>query len=197
VPGAVAFGFFGKLPARSDFVRSGLPRDFVDTWDAWLAEVLSASKAAAGDAWLPAFLEAPVWRFALPAGACGARAVIGLTVPSVDRVGRYFPLTFAAVVDRTGEATDAWLDRCEAAGRAALEQDLDPEALKAMLGAPDFASSGAPVRMAEWWTEGSPRVGPTRRTMAGLPEAAVYARMLGLADGQTEQASAKPEGSLP
>jgi type VI secretion system protein ImpM len=118
-------------------------------------------------------------------------------LPSVDRVGRYFPLTFAAVVDGRGDGTDSWLDRCEEAGRAALEQDLDPEGIKAMLGPPDFGSLAAPVGVAEWWTEGSPRVGSTRRTTAGLPGAAVYAEMLGLADGQTEQTGAKPEGTLP
>ena len=28
-------GLFGKLPARGDFVRENLPRDFTDSWDAW------------------------------------------------------------------------------------------------------------------------------------------------------------------
>ena len=41
-------GFFGKLPARGDFVRAGLPRDFVDPWDAWLQRVLAGSRDAAG-----------------------------------------------------------------------------------------------------------------------------------------------------
>ena len=30
-------GFYGKLPARGDFVRAALPRDFTDRWDAWLS----------------------------------------------------------------------------------------------------------------------------------------------------------------
>ena len=43
---------------------------------------------------------------------CGAQAVLGLMLPSVDRAGRYFPLTFAALSrmalpDGSGEA---WLD---------------------------------------------------------------------------------------
>ena len=36
---------------------------------------------------------ASAWRFVCAAGACGPEPVIGLMVPSVDRVGRYFPLT--------------------------------------------------------------------------------------------------------
>ncbi len=128
MPGVVA-GFYGKLPARGDFVRAGLPRDFIDPWDAWLQSVIAGSRALAGDAWLPAYLESPVWRFALPPGMCGDLAVLGLMLPSVDKAGRYFPLSFAALHPR-GIATasgDAWLDVCETAGREALEQDTEPQ----------------------------------------------------------------------
>ena len=182
-------GFYGKLPARGDFVRWGLPRDFIDVWDSWLSEVMSASKDIAGDAWLPAFLEAPVWRFGLPSGLCGASAVIGLMMPSVDRAGRYFPLTFAAFHEGpglpAGAAVDAWLDRCEDAGRSALEQDLEPDGIKAMLWLPDLPSSDTPADGSEWWTDGSRRLGPTRRTWQRLPDAAAYLEMIGLAT-QTE-----------
>ena len=43
MPGVVA-GFYGKLPARGDFVRAGLPRDFIDPWDAWLQSVIAGSR---------------------------------------------------------------------------------------------------------------------------------------------------------
>ena len=64
---------------------------------------------------MPAYLEAPVWRFALPPGMCGERAVLGLMLPSVDKAGRYFPLTFAALHPRgiAAASGDAWLDVCE------------------------------------------------------------------------------------
>jgi type VI secretion system protein ImpM len=180
----VSAGFYGKLPARGDFVRSGLPRDFIDAWDCWLSEIMSTSRESAGDAWLPAFLEAPVWRFALPPGLCGESAVIGLMMPSVDRAGRYFPLTFAAVhagpTTPAGDAIDAWLDRCEGAGRTALEQDIDPDGIKAMLWIPDWPPSAAAAEVSEWWTDGSPRVAATRRTCEGLPDAAAYLEMIGI-----------------
>lgn len=198
MPGAVASGFYGKLPARGDFVRAGLPRDFTDPWDLWLSGVMAASREAAGDAWLPAFLEAPVWRFVLPAGLCGARAAVGLMLPSVDRVGRYFPLTFAALFQGGSPAgfeggspagleggslagTGAWLDRYEDAGRAALERDLEPDEVMAMLDTPAPDGAGVSVGVSEWWTEGSPRLQPTRMALRSLPDAAAYAGMLGLA----------------
>lgn len=182
----VIAGFYGKLPARGDFVRGALPRDFTDRWDAWLAPAIAGSRAAMGEDWLPAFLEAPVWRFAFSAGLCGSRAAIGLMLPSVDRAGRYFPLTFAALYSDGDAPGDdpVWLDGCEAAGRAALEQDAGPEQLGAMLGVPEAASGEAGrtetgMMQSVWWTEGAPRVPATRFVLPGLPDASVYATMLG------------------
>ncbi len=97
VSGGILRGFAGKVPARGDFVHAGLPRDFADPWHDWQSSVIAGSRAIMGETWLEAFLEAPVWRFVLPAGLCGKRAAIGLIMPSVDKVGRYFPLTFAAL----------------------------------------------------------------------------------------------------
>ena len=86
-------GFFGKLPSHGDFVRRRVADDFVAGWDAWLQGCLAHSRETLGDAWLDTYLTSPVWRFALAPAVCGGAAVAGLVVPSVDRVGRYFPLT--------------------------------------------------------------------------------------------------------
>lgn len=183
---AVIAGFYGKLPARGDFVRGLLPRDFTDHWDAWLAPAIAGSRQSMGEDWLDAFLEAPVWRFAFPAGLCGSRAALGLMLPSVDRAGRYFPLAFAALFNSGGAPGDdpAWLDSCEAAGRAALEQDAGPEQLGAMLGMPATPDGAAGrtetgTMQSIWWTDGAPRVPATRLVLMGLPDASVYATMLG------------------
>ena len=201
----VIAGFYGKLPARGDFVRGALPRDFTDRWDAWLAPAIAGSRAAMGEDWLPAFLEAPVWRFAFSAGLCGSRAAIGLMLPSVDRAGRYFPLTFAALYSDGDAPGDdpVWLDGCEAAGRAALEQDAGPEQLGAMLGVPEAASGEAGrtetgMMQSVWWTEGAPRVPATRFVLPGLPDASVYATMLGATTpGVTVPGVTVPEVTLP
>ena len=49
----------------------------------------------AGLRWLDVYLTSPAWRFVCAAGACGPRPVMGLMAPSVDQVGRYFPITLA------------------------------------------------------------------------------------------------------
>jgi type VI secretion system protein ImpM len=174
-------GFYGKLPARGDFVRAGLPRDFTDPWDDWLQSVMAGSRAQMGEDWLPAYLEAPVWRFALPSGRCGSRAVLGLMLPSVDKAGRYFPLTFAALGQVGPDAPDwlAWLDRCEETGFAALERDLPPDRLADMVAAPDLPPGTTNLANCVWWTEGSPRVPATRFATQQMPDGATYATMLG------------------
>jgi type VI secretion system protein ImpM len=179
VPGAVSAGLYGKIPARGDFVRAGLPRRFTDPWDAWLQEAIDGSRRLLGAAWLPAWMEAPVWCFALPGALCGPLPALGVMLPSVDKAGRCFPLTFAALLPEGCHAEDAtWLNRCEAAGRAALERDLPPEQLLDGLGAPRLMDGSAGPDRSVWWTEGSPRVPAQRFERANLPDARDYARML-------------------
>ncbi|MEJ0035895.1 MAG: type VI secretion system-associated protein TagF [Gammaproteobacteria bacterium] len=93
---AINVGFYGKLPCRGDFLQRRAPQGFVDVWDAWLQEGLHESRQRLQDAWLDSYLTGPVWRFVLSAGVCGAGVYAGVLVPSVDRVGRYFPLTVIA-----------------------------------------------------------------------------------------------------
>jgi type VI secretion system protein ImpM len=92
----VEIGLFGKLPSHGDFLRRRTSDAFVDAWDAWLRECLAESRAALGERWLDVYLTSPAWRFVCAAGACGPAPVMGLMVPSVDRVGRFFPLTLVA-----------------------------------------------------------------------------------------------------
>lgn len=93
------FGLYGKLPAHGDFIERGLPGQFVRTWDEWLQRVVSDSRDLLGEAWLDHYLTSPIWRFALGQGVIDKQNWIGALVPSVDSVGRYYPLTIAAPVD--------------------------------------------------------------------------------------------------
>jgi type VI secretion system protein ImpM len=128
---APRLGFFGKLPARGDFVTRRLTRDFTDPWDAWLQDAIAMSAQQLGDDWLEAYLTAPIWRFLLSAGICGQGPMLGIMMPSVDRVGRYFPLTLAVtVVDSATPAkamltAGAWFDEVEQLALSALEDDAD------------------------------------------------------------------------
>ena len=89
---------FGKLGAKRDFIALATPRRFLETWEPWVQACMSASRHQLGGEWQNAFLTAPVWRFWLGADISGA-TVIGAIMPSVDGVGRYYPLTLLAVAD--------------------------------------------------------------------------------------------------
>jgi len=170
-------GFFGKLPARGDFVRAGLPEDFVAPWDGWSRAILAASRAALGEAWEPAWMNAPIWRFLLPAGACGPRAVLGVWLPSVDRVGRHFPLALCALAETVPDLAGggAWLAAAEAAGLAGVVEDAKPAALAAALAVP---VADAPGLATGWWTDGSPLVAARRLAADALIPLDFAARML-------------------
>jgi type VI secretion system protein ImpM len=62
---------------------------------------------ALGERWKECYLKTPIWRFALSAGLCGPQTVAGVVMPSVDRVGRYFPFCIIAQTD--GSAVTAYL----------------------------------------------------------------------------------------
>lgn len=92
-------GFYGKLASRGDFISRNLAPGFIQPWDAWLAQSMQACQQRLGDDWLSAYLVSPLWRFALAAGVCGPNAVVGVLMPSIDKVGRYFPLTVAQTLE--------------------------------------------------------------------------------------------------
>jgi len=185
----VSGGFYGKLPARGDFVGLGLPQGFIRPWDAWLQQAIAGSREHLGGTWTAAWLEAPIWRFLLPPGLCGSGGVLGLWLPSVDRAGRFFPLTFARIVEGPAEAVlrqaGGWLDAAEAAGCAALAEDLAPDAIAAMLASPVDAATAPPPMLPAvpapggvWWTAGAPRVAAAMLTLQALPDGRGFAAML-------------------
>jgi type VI secretion system protein ImpM len=136
-------GWYGKLPCLGDFASRRLASDFIESWDAWLQRSIATSRRQLGEQWLDLFLTSPMWRFALGPGVCGDEAWAGLLVASVDKVGRYFPLTMAVELE---PATDSsaifgateWYARLEATALAALSVDFSVEQLEAELAANPF-----------------------------------------------------------
>jgi type VI secretion system protein ImpM len=134
-------GFYGKLPGLGDFVSRRLPRTFIDPWDSWLQAAFASSRRQLGESWLDIYLTSPIWRFALAPRLAGEDGWTGAVVPSVDRVGRYFPATVAARLEdgpapfRIPGHFEAWFARVEARLLEALddEEALDMEAFDAAL----------------------------------------------------------------
>lgn len=87
--------FYGKLPCAGDFIARNIEYAESQRIDAWLASEFSTYKAS-NPLWLDGYLISPVWKFVLPPGLWLDEPVIGALMPSVDRVGRYFPFVFFA-----------------------------------------------------------------------------------------------------
>jgi len=191
---ATASGFFGKLPRQGDFVAAGLPRRTIAVFDAWAARIVPGTQAMMGRFnWTQAWQTAPVWRFAVPDEAHSDAGVIGVWMPSVDQVGRYFPLMIAATCP---EATPeqmvrrgtAWLDAADDAGRAAIADSLTPAQLTMLIPpSPDLlvAQESTPPHGLQprpglgcWWTEGAPLVPAQGRVLDAMPDAATFVTML-------------------
>lgn len=127
-PVAGSFGYFGKVPARGDFINDQLPTAFVECWNEWLQAVMAVSREQLGDNWLDYYLTSPIWHFALSPGVCGDTAVAGTLMPSVDQVGRHFFFTLAS---ESGAAPAAlwqereWSQQAEDHVLKVLEDDID------------------------------------------------------------------------
>jgi type VI secretion system protein ImpM len=155
-------GWYGKLPSLGDFASRRLEADFIEPWDLWLAGAMQVHRQSLGDGWVEAYLDSPPWRFLLSPGVLrgidSSQVFAGVLLPSVDRVGRYFPLTIAASLARVPvaaaefEALLAWLHRLEDTALDALQGDWsidDLERALADLGPPsDDAGHAAMDRLA-------------------------------------------------
>lgn len=189
--GEAGVGLFGKLTSHGDFVSRRLAPSFVASWDAWLQACLLGSRTALGQGWLDIYLTSPIWRFALAPGVCDHQAWAGVLMPSVDRVGRHFPLTLAAAsagglpLRSWLEEQGGWFEQLEDLALSSLAERFDFDRFDAALqactpldAAPSVAASGAlGVRVA---LEGVAAVGDA---CAALEAAALQGQSLWWTDG--------------
>ncbi len=135
----MGFGAFGKMPSVGDFFRFGVPPGFVTAWDNWIQHGLLEAQDALGDAWDSHYMSAPIWRFCLSPGLAGPQKIIGVLMPSVDRVGRRFPLTLMAALQTPGPAQldhfseEALFVRLEDMALDALDDSMTREKLETRL----------------------------------------------------------------
>ena len=112
-------GWYGKLPGFGDFAGRRLSSALIADWDSWLQQGLSELRRS-GEDWLDRYLNSPVW--------------LGILMPSVDRVGRYFPLTILHGY-RASEPPDPqhWWQQAESVALRALEENFDAQTLDTAL----------------------------------------------------------------
>lgn len=134
-----ACGWFGKLACMGDFGSRRLPTSFVSRCDDWLSSGVQTSRQQLGEHWLNTYLTAPIWRFAWSPGVAGPQWWMGVIMPSVDSVGRYFPLIVAqasAGAPDSGSDQNAlqrWLDHVAHAAVATLQAGASVDAFESQL----------------------------------------------------------------
>jgi type VI secretion system ImpM family protein len=176
-----AAGCFGKISQLGDFITRTLPREFVDPWDAFLQQLVAGSREALGSRWLEVYLQAPIWRFSFPAGYAAQTAVAGVLMPSVDKVGRYFPFSIAMLLPSAmSDLRDQWFDHAEALSLDTLEDGFDPTSLTARLEALGtlVPTTDGDVTAGLWETFGSQLVPPAAFRAANLPDGAQCTALL-------------------
>lgn len=179
-------GWYGKIPSLGDFAWRRLPQPFVGAWDAWLQHGMAASRAQLGTNWLDTYLTCPIWRFALMPGVCGAQAWAGLMMPSIDKVGRHFPLTLALPLEPRPDSlatvlgAQEWYAALEQLALSTLNMDFSSDDLERDLAAHPFPQPGPSScndeltvqELAHWWQSPAeyPRMVPLS-SLSALPGA--------------------------
>jgi type VI secretion system protein ImpM len=193
-------GWFGKIPNLGDFASRRLSDEFIGRWDGWLQDSLTHTRSELGQAWSDAYLVAPILRFWVGPDVLDRQSWAGLLMPSVDRVGRHFPLTLAQPFPTLAAALAArvWFAALDQAARRVLDVAYSADELEADLqtlaafdtGQPDAADERLARTLLQrcasarscsvWWC--MPAAGADERIgylcFAGLPPAAQFASML-------------------
>lgn len=132
---AAMFGAFGKIPSVGDFFRINAPTGFATVWDEWLQRCLLSGAHFYGARWDELYMSGPIWRFCLSAGIAGPNAIMGVLMPSVDRVGRRFPLTLMGSLTEETPVLQAHFadadtfDSLETIALSVLDEDIGKDAL--------------------------------------------------------------------
>lgn len=174
-------GAFGKMPSVGDFFRIDTPAGFVRVWDEWVQQGMLNAAQALGTGWDAAYMSAPIWRFTLSRGLAGPRSVLGVLMPSVDRVGRRFPLTLMTEADGAApelhQRAAGLFEALEYIALDALEDDMTRDSLVARLAgarapfAGDLSNASDDRSLISRWTAVL-QDGRLEQTCAGLPTGA-------------------------
>ena len=197
-------GWFGKLPGMGDFAHRRLPEAFRERFDHWLHDGLVRLRERHAD-WTERYLAGPLWFFVLGDGVTGARAWLGILMPSVDGVGRYFPFVVAAEcmtplhdIDDARAAWQWWRLAAEAALEG-LENDLDAVRFDATLqrlfdGRENAASNDDPDGAIGWpepghslWLTDPAADQGLRMSASGLPSDGRFEALFGFATDEWVQ----------
>jgi type VI secretion system protein ImpM len=196
-------GLYGKLPSKRDFISIATPRHFLYVWEPWIANCLAQSRTTLGQPnWERVFSEAPIWRFFLGAELCGS-SLFGALMPSVDAIGRYFPLTLvaqteldSAVSTPDSDPCQTWFDAAEEFLLSLLDADLPWEAVDIGLKNLGLKNLGALNGESVPQNASANAAAEAKLEFTGLDEAGTGARPLGEIFATVRQHNDAPVAAL-
>jgi type VI secretion system protein ImpM len=119
-------GWYGKLPAVGDFSARGLDGSLLTILGDWCAQGMETiSTHNGGEDWREAYMLSPVWSFVMNAEVWSDEPLAGCMAPSVDRVGRCYPLIIVRSIingelGRILPPRNDWLQRADMVIRQAV-----------------------------------------------------------------------------
>ncbi len=131
---ALAPAWFGKLPTYGDFIGRHMAQAFQGEWDYWVRSGLDQLRSEEPSLWVERYTHSPLWNFICSSSFSG-QPMCGVVAPSMDRVGRYFPIAVLAIAEgeHRGFSQDgALLDFFSGASAAVID------ARRLTMGADDF-----------------------------------------------------------
>lgn len=186
--------FYGKLPHFGDFISRNIDHNQIQLIDRWMSAGMSRLSRSCDD-WLADYLQAPVWCFMLPAGIWGESPICGALMPSVDRVGRYFPFIVLTEMAESSAQTLLQLSRLASAMPCLLNADIQGDEVASLLqelllrpvgqtGDSQYADNW-PKDLADyplfdvcyWWSDGFYEGDRCCVSTHGLPDASLFTRL--------------------
>ncbi|HQU97583.1 MAG TPA: type VI secretion system-associated protein TagF [Nitrosomonas sp.] len=164
----LTIGWYGKIPSLGDFISRRIPASFIEIWDSWLQKGMATSRAQLGEHWLDLYLTSPMWRFILMPDTCSNSQVwTGVLMPSVDKIGRHFPLTIATQIEPHPRtlisliSAQHWYAAIEQIALASLDLNISPDDLDQSLTyhpLPKLYDESYLIddqKLSEWWQTSS------------------------------------------
>ena len=120
-----------------------IPRSILEPYENWLQSAIAISRNDLGFGWEDMYLVAPIWRFWIGPSILG-NTCAGAIMPSVDKVGRYFPLTIMHIGSSEPRENspmligyDDWYEGVEGQLLECLRDDIDVDANTVLLNLSD------------------------------------------------------------
>ena len=129
-------GFYGKLPSNGDFLSRNLSHDVTISIDEWFQISMTQLRHRLPD-WSYFFNASPSWFFIVPCNFFSPKAYVGYITPSIDRVGRCFPLIVLKEMSKdaifSSGALEYWFSSTEEIVRNCLRNSLSADELMVSL----------------------------------------------------------------